>query len=47
MVGFLRFCFEAGGGVHCLKLVRIMLQTLNVARKYTHIFSFRKYTFQY
>ena len=47
MVGVLRFRFEVGGGVPCLKLVRIMLETSNVARKHTHIFSFRKYTFQY
>ena len=31
----------------CLKLVRIMLETSNVARKYTHLCSFRKYTFYY
>ena len=30
----------------CLKLVRIMLETLNLVRKLTHICSFRKYTFQ-
>ena len=37
-----------GGGVKlppCLKLVRIMLETSNLARKYTPICSFRKYTF--
>ena len=28
-----------------LKLVRIILETSNLARKYTHICSFRKYTF--
>ena len=32
--------------LHCLKLVRIMLETSNLARKYTPIFSFRKYAFQ-
>ena len=31
----------------CLKLVRINLETRNLVRKYTHIFSFRKYTFYY
>ena len=31
----------------CLKLVRIMLETLNLLCKYTHICSFRKYAFQY
>ena len=37
-----------GGGqkiTRCLKLVRIMLETWHLVRKYTHIFSFRKYTF--
>ena len=29
----------------CLKLVIIMLETWNLVRKYTHISSFRKYTF--
>ena len=29
----------------CLKLVRIMLETLNLTDKYTHIRSFRIYTF--
>ena len=29
----------------CLKLVRIMLETSNLARKYMHICSFRKHTF--
>ena len=45
-----RVCFEVGGGgggktTHCLKLFRIMLETSNLARKYTLIFSLRKYTF--
>ena len=31
----------------CLKLVRIMLETSILVRKYIHIFSFRKYTFHY
>ena len=31
----------------CLKLVRINLETWNLVRKYTHICSFRKYTFYY
>ena len=40
-----------GGGVklppsHCLKSVKIMLKLSNLARKYTPICSFRKYTFQ-
>ena len=30
-----------------LKLVRIILQNYNLVRKYTHIFSCKKYTFQY
>ena len=34
---------KAGGGN--LKLVGIMLKTSNLLRKYTHISSFRKYTF--
>ena len=29
----------------CLKLVRIMLETYSLVRKYKHICSFRKYTF--
>ena len=51
-VGFLGFRFEVcvwgGGGDKinpCLKLVRIMLETLNLTRKYTHICSSREYTF--
>ena len=48
-VGFLGVRFEVGGeGVKllpCLKLVKIMLETLNLTRKYTLICSFRKYTF--
>ena len=28
----------------CLKLIGIMLETSNLARKYRHICSFRKYT---
>ena len=31
----------------CLKLIGIMLETSNLARKYRHICSFRKYTLQY
>ena len=31
--------------IPCLNLVQIMLETSNFARKYTHICSFRKYTF--
>ena len=46
-MGFLGVRFELGGGkvTPCLKLVRIMLETSNVALKYTPICSFRKYTF--
>ena len=46
-VGFLVVRFEVGGGkvIPCLKLVRIMPETSNLARKYTLICSFRKYTF--
>ena len=47
-VGFLRVPFEVGkgGGITpCLKLVRIMLETSNLACKSSHISSFRKYTF--
>ena len=44
-------CFEVGGGgckiTPYLKLVRIMLETSNLACKYTDICSFRKYTFYY
>ena len=29
----------------CLKLVRIMLETSNLVRKYTQIISFKKYNF--
>ena len=38
---------EEGGGkiTPCLKLVRVMLETSNLARKYTFICSFRKYNF--
>ena len=48
-VGFLGVRFEVGWGggkiTPCLKLVRIMLETSDLTRKYTPIFSFRKYTF--
>ena len=49
-VGFLGVHCEVGGGkvapTHpCLKPVRIMLKASNLARKYTPIFSFRKYFF--
>ena len=36
-----------GGITPCLKLVRFMLETWNLARKYAIICSFRKYTFLY
>ena len=47
-MGFLGVRFEVGeGGVKIprLKPVRIMLETSNLARKYTPICSFKKYTF--
>ena len=55
-VDFLGVCFEVwgrgeGGKITpppfppSLKLVRIMLETSGLARKYTPICSFRKYTF--
>ena len=49
-MGFLGVLLEVGRGgggkiTPCQKLVRIMLETSNLARKYTAIFSFRKYTF--
>ena len=49
--GPLRVRFEVGGKItpppSFLKLVRIMLETSSLARKFAHICSFRKYTFQY
>ena len=46
-VGYLGVRFEVGGGGELprLKLVKIMLETSNLARKYKLICSFRKYTF--
>ena len=46
-VGFLGVPFEVvgWGKISSLKLVRIMLETLHLARKYAPICSFRKYTF--
>ena len=47
MGGFLGIRFEVGGNITfspCLKLVRIMLETSNLAQNYKHIRSFRKYT---
>ena len=45
-VGFLGVRFEVGGETTpCLKLVRYMLETSNLARQYTHIYSLTKYTF--
>ena len=47
-VGFLGVHFEVGGGggeLPCLKLVRITLGIWNLVPKYTHICSFKKYTF--
>ena len=43
-VGFLGVRFEVLLPSY-LKLVTIMLENSNLARKYTHICSFRKYTF--
>ena len=45
-MGFLGFYID-GGGVKlspCLKLVRIMIEAWKLMDRYTHIFSFRKYT---
>ena len=47
-VGSLGVCFEGEGGVKLppsLKLVRIVLETSNLASNYTLVCSFRKYTF--
>ena len=48
-MGFLgvRFEVERGKIIVRLKLVRFMLETCNLVRKYTYICSFRKYTIQY
>ena len=51
-VGFLWVHFEMGCGTGkitalSLKLVTIMLNIWNLVRKYTHICSFRNYTFYY
>ena len=50
--GLFRGSFGGGGGgkitylpPHCLKLGRIMLETWNLARKYTHMGSFRNIPF--
>ena len=46
-VGFLEVRFEVGGEgkiTPVLKLVRILLETWNLARKYARICRFRKYT---
>ena len=45
-VDFLGVRFEVWGVPPCLKPVKIMLETSNLARKYTSVCSFRKYTFQ-
>ena len=50
-VGFLGVGFEVGRGggelppPPYIKLVKIMPETSNLARKYTHLCSFREYTF--
>ena len=44
-VAVLKKSEAAVSGSPCLKLVRIMLETWNLVRKYTRIFGFRKYTF--
>ena len=48
-VDFLGVHIKVGvGGLHpCIKLVRVILQTSDLAHKYTHICSFNKHTFQY
>ena len=52
-VGFSRVRLRCGGWnkitqpPSCVKHVRIMLEILNLVGKYTDIFSFRKYTFEY
>ena len=47
-VGFLGVRFEVGGKINPrLKLVRVTLETWNLARKYTFTCSLKKYTFQY
>ena len=44
--GLFRSSFCGGGKIApFLNLVRIMLKTWNLVRKYTYICSFRKYTF--
>ena len=49
-VGFLEVRFEVGGRgggkitLPVLKLIRILLETWNLARKYARICRFRKYT---
>ena len=49
--GLFRGLFWGGKGVKlpspCLKIIRIKLETWNLVCKHTHVFSFRKYTFQY
>ena len=45
-VDFLGVRFEVWGVPPCLKPVKIMLETSNLARKYISVCSFRKYTFQ-
>ena len=44
-VGFLGVRSEVWVITPCLNFVRIMLETSNLARKYTTSFSFGKYTF--
>ena len=56
-VGFLGVRFEVGEGLNlqftppslqpCLEPVRIMLETLNLVRKYIHICGFRKHGFSH
>ena len=46
-VGFLGIGFEMGRITYCLSLVRIMLETWKLARKYRLIFSFKNYIFSH
>ena len=49
-MGFLGVCFEVGKEVKLLAMSKThqnYARNLNLVRKYTHLCSFRKYTFQY
>ena len=49
--GLFRGLFWGGRGIKLpspyLKIIRIKLETWNLVCKHTHVFNFRKYTFQY